>query len=108
RAKTMLVVGFRSTARGIKGAWRELAGRVRDRLQMPGEVAPSAAAPPPAARRFADAQAEIASRFETAKETSYSVLPITKVAHKNHSELVRAEEGLGKGMSWGRVLHRLF
>jgi ATP-dependent helicase/nuclease subunit A len=33
---------------------------------------------------------------------------VTKVAHGDHQHLVRAEEGLGKGTSWGRVLHRLF
>lgn len=108
RAKRMLIVGFRQTAKGVKGAWRELAGRVRERLPMPGEVASAPPAPPPAARLFAEARDEIASRFESARETSYSVLPITKVAHSSHVELVRAEEGLGKGMSWGRVLHRLF
>ena len=26
----------------------------------------------------------------------------------SHAELLRAEDGLGKGTSWGRVLHRLF
>lgn len=108
RAKRMLIVGFRTTAKGIRGAWRELAGRVRDRLPMPREVAPASSTPPPVARRFSEVQAEIASRFAAASQTSYSVLPITKVAHANHAELVRAEEGLGKGMSWGRVLHRLF
>jgi ATP-dependent helicase/nuclease subunit A len=108
RAKRMLIVGYRQTKKGSSGAWRELANRVRERLPMPGEVASSPSAPPPAARLFAEATGEIASRFESARETSYSVLPITKVAHANHVELVRAEEGLGKGMSWGRVLHRLF
>ncbi len=53
-------------------------------------------------------RAEIAARFEKARHTSYSVLPITKIAHESHEKLVRAEEGLGKGISWGRVLHRLF
>src|SRR5207237_503894 len=116
RAKRMLVVGFRRTTKGVRGAWRELAGRVRDGLQLPGEVAATQTAlepalsevEGPAARQFAEAQADIASRLEVAKETSYSVLPITKIAHANHAELVRAEEGLGKGMSWGRVLLRLF
>ena len=107
RAKRLLIVGYR-TAKVIKGAWRELASRVIERLSMPGEVASSTAAPPPAARLFADARVGISVQFERASETSYSVLPITKIAHANHIELVRAEEGLGKGMSWGRVLHRLF
>jgi ATP-dependent exoDNAse (exonuclease V) beta subunit (contains helicase and exonuclease domains) len=107
RAKRMLIAGYR-TAKVVKGAWRELAGRVVARLSMPGDVAPSPATPPPAVRLFSDARDEIAARFASAREASYSVLPITKIAHANHVELVRAEEGLGKGMSWGRVLHRLF
>jgi ATP-dependent exoDNAse (exonuclease V) beta subunit len=150
RAKRMLIVGYRTTAKGIKGAWRELANRVHDRLPMPDLAQPPSAPPqsvgrplrpplgggpgnrdlpetppletPPSVGRplrpplgggpgaltFSQAQTEIIERFEKAKQTSYSVLPITKIAHNNHIELVRAEEGLGKGMSWGRVLHRLF
>jgi len=46
--------------------------------------------------------------YESARRSSYSVLPITKIAHTSHAALVRAEEGLGRGTSWGRVLHRLF
>ncbi|HEX7671041.1 MAG TPA: PD-(D/E)XK nuclease family protein [Polyangiaceae bacterium] len=109
RARERLVVGYRRNAKGVvKGPWQELANRLVDPLPMPEEPASSPAAPPPAARLFAEAQREIAARFDAARETSYSVLPITKIAHSNHAELVRAEEGLGKGMSWGRVLHRLF
>jgi ATP-dependent helicase/nuclease subunit A len=108
RAKRILVVGYRQTARGVKGAWRELAGRIRERLQMPPDITAAAASTPPAARLFAEAQAEITARLDDARTASYSVLPITKIAHDSHEQLVRAEEGLGKGMSWGRVLHRLF
>jgi len=42
---------------------------------------------------------EIESLFSTARHlaiaraASYSVMPITKVAHNSHAELVRAEEG---------------
>jgi ATP-dependent helicase/nuclease subunit A len=108
RAKEMLVVGFRQARKGISGPWRELAGRLVDPLPMPDEAASFNAPEAPAVRGFAEARREIALRFEAAAETSYSVLPITKIAHHNHVELVRAEEGLGKGMSWGRVLHRLF
>jgi ATP-dependent exoDNAse (exonuclease V) beta subunit len=108
RAKEMLVVGFRRARKGVSGPWRELAGRLVDPLPMPDEAASSPAPEPAAVRLFAEARREIALRFEAATETSYSVLPITKIAHSNHRDLVRAEEGLGKGMSWGRVLHRLF
>jgi ATP-dependent exoDNAse (exonuclease V) beta subunit len=63
---------------------------------------------PPSTQAFREAVDGIAAQFENARRGSYSVLPITKIAHESHAALVRAEEGLGKGTSWGRVLHRLF
>ncbi|HEX6177953.1 MAG TPA: UvrD-helicase domain-containing protein, partial [Thermoanaerobaculia bacterium] len=107
RAQRMLVVGYRNTRNGIAGAWRELASRVRDRfVDLPESTPP--AATEAIVRQFEEARADLASRYETARTQSYSVTPITKIAHASHQELVKAEEGLGKGMSWGRVLHRLF
>ena len=108
RAKNLLVIGFHRSVRGVEGAWRELAGRVTDRLFDQSETPPLQAGAPAVALAFHDAVAGIAARFENARHDSYSVLPITKVAHTSHAALVKAEEGLGKGTSWGRVLHRLF
>ena len=108
RAKDLLVVGFHRTVKGVEGAWRELAARVNDRLFTLDEPATMAATRPSATLTFPEAMDAIAGRFETARQGSYSVLPITKIAHPSHAALVRAEEGLGKGTSWGRVLHRLF
>ena len=109
RAKEMLVVGFRESGGRIRGAWRELAARVRDRLPLTGSDGDVADAVPAAiARQFAESQQRIASQFDRSRHASYSVMPVTKVAHGNHLDLVKAEEGLGKGTSWGRVLHRLF
>ena len=51
---------------------------------------------------------ELESRRSASATASYSVAPITKIAHGDHATLVRSEEGLGRGTSWGRVLHRLF
>ena len=106
RAMEMLVVGFRHQTGKVKGAWRDLAERIQTRF-------PSLAPPSPegVSLRREDAVGSAHSlqqQYETAKEPSYSVLPITKIAHNSHIELVKAEEGLGKGTSWGRVLHRLF
>ena len=107
RAQRMLVVGFRTAKNGVAGAWRELASRVRERFtDLPETTAPAAVEA--IVRQFGEAEADLASRYETARSESYSVLPITKIAHDTHEKLVKAEEGLGKGMSWGRVLHRLF
>jgi ATP-dependent helicase/nuclease subunit A len=108
RAKHLLVVGYRTTADGIEGAWRELARRATQHLFELADVRPPDVAAAAAVHQFHEAQADLAARFETGRTGSYSVLPITKIAHGNHAELVRAEEGLGKGTSWGRVLHRMF
>jgi ATP-dependent helicase/nuclease subunit A len=105
RAKEMLVVGFRTSSGKVKGAWRELASRITQRLI---QAEHSGAPPTPAAIPVKRAIEEIETKFAVARTPSYSVLPITKIAHANHLELVKAEEGLGKGTSWGRVLHRLF
>jgi len=108
RAKDLLVVGFQRTARGIEGAWRELATRVSERLFELAETARPSAVVPSSTLAFSEAINGIVEQFENARRGSYSVLPITKIAHESHAALVRAEEGLGRGTSWGRVLHRLF
>ncbi|MGZ5475228.1 MAG: UvrD-helicase domain-containing protein [Thermoanaerobaculia bacterium] len=106
RAKSILVAGVRNGKNGRGGVWASLAGSAKKLFAVDGGqgLLPLS----PAGGRFQDAKAEIERRHETARAASYSVLPITKIAHANHAELVRAEEGLGKGTSWGRVLHRLF
>jgi ATP-dependent helicase/nuclease subunit A len=108
RAKNMLVLGIRRGANRLNGAWKDYA------------VHPSTVLPTFQEQRrqetfafgvptdFARAKQEIADQFERARESSYSVLPITKLAKRDHAELLKQEEGLGKGTSWGRVLHRLF
>ena len=109
RAKNVLVVGFQSSGDKRKGAWKSLVHSISERLSMFKDLpAASVSEALPSSRSFDDAQNEIRVRYEKAAETSYSVLPVTKIAHANHQDLVKVEEGLGKGMSWGRVLHRLF
>jgi ATP-dependent helicase/nuclease subunit A len=107
RAKSMLVIGFRMKKAMHAGVWKELASRVTRKFPSIEHV-PVAAPIAGAASSVDDARRSIASRRAVASSESYSVLPVTKVAHADHQTLVRAEEGLGKGMSWGRVLHRLF
>lgn len=108
RAKDMLVIGFNRSIKGVEGAWSKLAERVTDRLFDQRETPPVPAVTPSPALEFRDAVTGIAARFENARDSSYSVLPITKIVHTSHAALARAEEGLGKGTSWGRVLHRIF
>jgi ATP-dependent helicase/nuclease subunit A len=107
RARNLLVVGVGQKSNGSgEGAWSRYA-----ELQLPpfpidgsGEEEAGRAEPrrldPQAAAERLDAS------YDQARAISYSVLPITKLA-KSHAELVKQEEGLGKGTSWGRVMHRL-
>ncbi|HVT05290.1 MAG TPA: UvrD-helicase domain-containing protein [Thermoanaerobaculia bacterium] len=108
RAKHLLIVGFRKDASGVAGAWRELAVRAKQVLFSPPNAGVRGVVTTAVVHQFEEARADLALRFETGRASSYSVLPITKIAHGSHAELVRAEEGLGKGTSWGRVLHRMF
>lgn len=107
RAKSILVAGVRMKNGERKGVWSVLARGLKPLFAHEGSAA-SATGTRPSGESFEEARKAIDQRMEIAREMSYSVLPITKVAHASHSELVRAEEGLGKGTSWGRVLHRLF
>ncbi len=106
RAKSILVAGVRIKQGQRRGVWSVLAGSAKPIFDV-GQSERGAAAVGEGSG-FEAARVEIERRREVARHASYSVLPITKIAHGSHEELVRAEEGLGKGTSWGRVLHRLF
>jgi len=90
-------------------ARRDLAERIQTRFDA-GPTSRDAPAPHVTLRpeEAEGPQNALQKQFDAARHPSYSVLPITKIAHTTHAELVKAEEGLGKGTSWGRVLHRLF
>ncbi|MGH9457675.1 MAG: UvrD-helicase domain-containing protein [Thermoanaerobaculia bacterium] len=111
RAKQWLTVGLRRYKHYGKftegGAWEDLGGETIPLLEEKERAGAAAAA----AERVFDVEAArraLESARERSLTASYSVLPVTKVAHANQEALVRAEEGLGKGTSWGRVMHRLF
>lgn len=115
RAKNMVVLGTHSKASGkAEGPWKFTARPQRPLSDL--NVGQTAASNPIGAEadqsiriaaEFEKARGAIAASFDRARAGSYSVLPITKLAHRNHAELVKHEEGLGKGTSWGRVMHRL-
>jgi ATP-dependent exoDNAse (exonuclease V) beta subunit len=109
RARQWLVIGLRRIiGKGDEtGAWRELATAQIPELEVSHE-AEAGVDGPIANVDFEGAKRELDAARERSLAQSYSVLPITKLAHENQEQLVRAEEGLGKGMSWGRVMHRLF
>ncbi|MEO8380982.1 MAG: UvrD-helicase domain-containing protein, partial [Acidobacteriota bacterium] len=103
RARSILVAGVTVKNGFRRGMWSVLA-RTASPLFASTSSSPNAESTSTPATAFA----AIEERMASAREASYAVLPITKIAHDSHVELVRAEEGLGKGTSWGRVLHRLF
>ncbi|HEX7420231.1 MAG TPA: UvrD-helicase domain-containing protein [Thermoanaerobaculia bacterium] len=106
RAKSILVAGV-TLKQGLRGGvWKSLARTAKQLFKLDGGQRTFKLTP--LGRRFEVARRDIEERHAVARAASYSVMPITKVAHNSHAELVRAEEGLGKGTSWGRVLHRLF
>jgi len=108
RAKKMLVAGVRVKNGARQGMWSALVQNVKALFPALAPPTRSSVLPPGAPVPAEEAKLAIEARLDQARAASYSVLPITKVAHDNHAQLVRAEEGLGKGTSWGRVLHRLF
>ena len=107
RAMSMLVVGSQPGTRGPKGAWAALARSAADRLAIEEEDAAPGAVPATRQLDFEAALQTLRGNFTKAGDETYSVVPVTKIAHGDHREVVKVEEGLGRGMSWGRVLHRL-
>jgi ATP-dependent helicase/nuclease subunit A len=107
RAKNLLVVGVRQKPNGNEeGAWSRYVERQLPQLPLAGQAEEGEGEEP----RRSDPQAareRIEATYEEARAISYSVLPITRLAKSSHAELVKQEEGLGKGTSWGRVMHRL-
>jgi ATP-dependent helicase/nuclease subunit A len=113
RARQWLAIGLRRkfTQKGFSdsGAWEELAADAIPELDA-SEFSEARAWPDSAeSGTFEQAARKLESSRVHSLTPSYSVLPITKLAHLGEQEkVVRAEEGLGKGTSWGRVMHRLF
>jgi ATP-dependent helicase/nuclease subunit A len=110
RARQWLAIGLRRLTKepyGETGAWSLLGGDDLPELEAVDAGAARDAAPAGVAE-FEAAARELESARRRSAAESYSVLPVTKLAHANQKELVRSEEGLGRGMSWGRVMHRIF
>jgi len=107
RAREMLIVSTWRQGKGKpKGPWCAFDSYIHDDLVEP---APPAAAPAPTPLRDLPAEAEAfrQTRLEREARSSrpgYSVSPVTHVAHTGPRP---SWERTGRGMSWGRVLHRL-
>lgn len=110
RARDLLVVSIRQTAGGkASGTWAAFAPFVREELpEGPARPVAAGGAPPVAAdfeREFSTSRRNRAGRRARAAEPSYATLSVTALSHAGSER--PAWERTGKGMAWGRVLHRL-
>ena len=107
RAREMLIVSTWRQGKGKpKGPWCAFDSYIHDDLVEPAPPA-AAPAPPPLRDLPAEAEAFRQTRLEREARSSrpgYSVSPVTHVAHTGPRP---SWERTGRGMSWGRVLHRL-
>lgn len=106
RAMNMLVLGVQIRTRGDEGPWSGFPHRDLPPLPVPGDGEAMAADQERPTIDASAARARIETAYERSSGLSYSVLPITKLK-KEHAHIVKHEEGLGRGTSWGRVMHRL-
>ena len=104
RARETLVV---STWRQGKGAAKGIWSPLDDRLTDPLEEGPALALPQPVAPDFAAGlsafRAERAARLAASGAPTYAVATVTSLAHAGEKP---DWESTGRGMSWGRVIHR--
>ncbi len=109
RAREMLVVSLWKQGRSenAQGPWCTLAPYLAEDLpeSTVSPIGPEAAPLGDLARELAEFRAERARRGEAAARPTYEVVAATGVAHAGAER--PAWEATGKGMSWGRVLHRL-
>lgn len=108
RAKELLVVSLKGGDSGrVSGPWATLAPSLAERLSEPGIPPP----PEPAASldgvegELAAFRERRADRLASCGRPSFSVVTVTELAHAAGAPPSWARTG--RGMSWGRVLHRL-
>ncbi|HWZ86716.1 MAG TPA: UvrD-helicase domain-containing protein [Thermoanaerobaculia bacterium] len=107
RAREMLVVSTWRQGKGKpKGAWSALDAYITEDLPEPAP--PPAAEPAPPLRdlpaELAAFQARRAARQQVSERPTAAVSSVTAVAHAGPAP---DWERTGRGMSWGRVVHRL-
>jgi len=115
RAKETLIVSIKrqKNADGtikMKGPWRKFDRWLKETLPQP---LPAGAAAPPLPLRdvgksLAAFQERRAGELQFSSTPSYSVTQVTTVAHRAAAgAILPFHQRTGRGMSWGRVLHRL-
>jgi ATP-dependent helicase/nuclease subunit A len=106
RAADALVVSVGTSA--AKSPWAKLAGKVARPLpDLPRRVsAPRVASPEDLVPQLADFRNLREARRAASRRESYSIAQVTTLAHGSSSRKP-FQEATGRGMSWGRVIHRL-
>jgi ATP-dependent helicase/nuclease subunit A len=104
RAAEMLVVSVKRTASGKAGGpWAALDPFLAAGLALPAPFPVRAPSPPVSLPESIESlRARRAARVASSSRASYSVTPVTGIAHTGPKP---AWERTGRGMSWGRVLH---
>jgi ATP-dependent helicase/nuclease subunit A len=107
RAKQLLIVS-RYPEKPDNGPWKDLYPYLDEveEIEAPMAAPPAAAAGTIKAKEFEKGKAQIAATISASKQPSYEVETVT-AASKASIEEVPFSEGTGKGMSWGRIIHRM-
>jgi ATP-dependent helicase/nuclease subunit A len=107
RAKQLLVVS-RYAEKSDKGAWKDLYPYLDkvEELETPEKEIVKVAEGKIDPEIFKAGRQEIADRISSIKERSYQTESVTHLA-KASSEKVPFSEDSYKGMSWGRIIHRM-
>jgi ATP-dependent helicase/nuclease subunit A len=107
RAADLLVVS--SAPNDKKSPWAKLAKEiVRPLPALPERSRPETPEPsaPDLSRELADFRRIAEARRTDSAADSYRIVPVTKLAH-DASQATPFRARTGRGMSWGRVIHRL-
>jgi ATP-dependent helicase/nuclease subunit A len=92
-----------------KSPWSKLARAIERPLPiLPERSRPESPEPgvPDLSRELADFRRHAEARRSTAAAESYRIVPVTKLTH-DAAEATPFRARTGRGMSWGRVIHRL-
>ncbi len=109
RARDLLVVSWYPEKMN-KGGWKDLYPYLREveELEIPADREPPSVVPEGkiAAERFLEGKGRIAQRLSASRRDSYRIETVTKAA-KDPGRGVPFSADTGRGMSWGRIIHRM-
>ena len=109
RAKQLLVVSM-YPEKMDKGGWKDLYPYLIEVEELEAledeEAHPVVTEGKISQKSFAEGKRQIAERISTSKQVSYRVETVTKVS-KTPGEGLPFREDTGRGMSWGRIIHKM-